>query len=170
MPAGPGGQRSDGPATHLDKSPWGAVLRSPPMSPAQGCTSASRVRVCAGSPRSLRTRNGRGWRGRTLPRLTFGVALEPVVRDRLPLAGIVDVRVPLRPNAVARIEEPQADAPHVAGVRILAPERTAADGAEALRPTIARRVLAHELLAGEQAERAGRYPQTSKRTPPHMQC
>src|SRR5438105_8366721 len=96
--------------------------------------------------------------GRTLPRLTFGVALEPVVRDRLPLAGIVDVRAPLRPNAVARIEEPQADAPYVAGVRILAPERTAADGAEALRPTVARRVLAHELLAGEKAERAGRYP------------
>src|SRR5205823_11773700 len=43
-------------------------------------------------------------------------------------------------------------------VRVLAPERAAARRAEAFRPAILGGVLAHELLAGEQTERAGRKP------------
>src|SRR5262249_34017744 len=56
------------------------------------------------------------------------------------------------------VEEAEADAPDLSGVGVLAPECAAAGRAEALRPAVARRVLAHELLAGEQPERAGRKP------------
>src|SRR5581483_8742561 len=77
---------------------------------------------------------------------------------RLPLTRVVDVGVPLRADPVARIEEPEADAADLSRVGVLAPERTATDRAEALRPAVAGRVLAHELLAGEKADRAGRDP------------
>src|SRR4029079_14611004 len=85
----------------------------------------------------------------------FRVALEAVVGDRLPLAGVVDEGVPLRPEPVARVEEPEPDASDLPGVGVLAPERAAAGRAEALRPAVLRRVLPHELLTGEQAEGAG---------------
>src|SRR5262249_47411473 len=92
-------------------------------------------------------------RGRTrLARLTFGVALEPVGGQGLPLAGVVDERVPLRPDVVAGVEETEAHASDLAGVRVQAPERAATARAEALRPPVLGRVLAHELLAGQQAE------------------
>src|SRR5262249_54982898 len=95
---------------------------------------------------------------RPLARLSLGVALEPVVGDRLPVAGVVDERVPLRPDPVTRIEEPEPDAPHFSRVGVLAPERASALRAEALRPAVTGRVLAHQLLTHEHSERAGSKP------------
>src|SRR5207249_742119 len=89
---------------------------------------------------------------------TGGVALEPVLGDRLPFARVVDEGAPLRPDVVARVEEAEAHAPYLPGIGILAPEGAAADGAEALRPAVSGRVLPHELLAGEKAEGAGTEP------------
>ena len=93
-----------------------------------------------------------------LTRLAFGVAVEPVVGDRLPLARVVDEGAPLRPDAVSGIEEAEAHAPDLTGLGIRAPERAAADGAEALRPAVLWRVGPHELLAGEEVEGAGSEP------------
>src|SRR5436305_1327171 len=93
-----------------------------------------------------------------LARLRFGVALEPVVAQRLPRARVVHVRVPLRTNVVRLVEQAEADAADLARLRVLAPERAAAGRAEALRPAVLGRELADELLAGEKPERAGREP------------
>ena len=96
--------------------------------------------------------------GEHLARLAFGEPLEPVVRDRLPLGRIRDERAELRLDPVARVEGAEADAHHLAALRVLAPERAAAVRAEALGEPVRRPVLADELRAGEQAERPGREP------------
>ena len=50
---------------------------------------------------------------------------QAVVGNRLPLARVVDERVPLWTDRVARVEEPQANAPDLSRVGVLAPERAA---------------------------------------------
>src|SRR5262249_14508330 len=95
---------------------------------------------------------------RGLARLAFGVPLEGVLGNRLPLARVVHERVPLRPDPVTRIEEPEPDASDLSRVGVLAPERAAALRAEALCPAVARRILVDQLLAGEQPERIRREP------------
>src|SRR5262249_56894152 len=60
---------------------------------------------------------------RGLAGLALGVALQAVVWDRLPLARVIDERVPLRTDPVARVEEAPADAPDLSPIAVLAPER-----------------------------------------------
>src|SRR5262249_39124365 len=86
----------------------------------------------------------------------FAVALEPVVGDRLPFAGVVDERVPLGPDPMPRVEESESHASDLSRLGVLAPERAAAHRAEALGPAVAGGVLRHELIARQQAERSGR--------------
>src|SRR5207253_4070635 len=100
----------------------------------------------------------RAARAQQLAGLAFRISLAPVSRDRLPLARKVDERVPLRPDSVARVEEPEAHAPGFPGVRILAPERAAADRAETFGPAVFRRVLPYEVLTRKQTERPRREP------------
>src|ERR1700758_1694384 len=88
-----------------------------------------------------------------LARLRFRIPLEPVVGERLPVARVVHERAPLRTDVVTVVEETEPDAPHLPGLRVLAPERTAAVRAEALRPAVLRLELLHELLPRKQPER-----------------
>src|SRR5213083_1360460 len=90
-----------------------------------------------------------GLRGRSLR-----VARETVVGDRLPLGG-VGGELPVR-GADARVvvEEAHADGRDLPRVRVAAPERRAAPGAEGLREPVGRLIRADELVAGD-ADRAG---------------
>src|ERR1700751_4317751 len=73
-----------------------------------------------------------------LARLSLGVPLEPVVRQRLPLARVLHERVPLRTDVVAGIEEAEPHTPDLARLGRETPERAAALRAEALRPAVLR--------------------------------
>src|SRR5437763_3616306 len=103
----------------------------------------------------------------TLTGLPFLVALQPVVRDRLPGRRVGHERAPARSHAGIAVEGAHADA-HLRGVvRIAAEEVGAALAAEALLEAAVRMSPGlDQLLAPYEPERAPVYPRLSRRGPP----
>jgi hypothetical protein len=123
---------------------------------ARSSRSSSTARAHARALRSVPS----GWRPTSWPAalgdLRGAPLREPrqsVVRDRLPRCRVRDELAVLGPHAGIGVEQAEADS-HRRRRGIAAPERASARAAEALRPPVCRRPLAHELLARDEMEGA----------------
>src|SRR2546421_348308 len=94
------------------------------------------------------------------------VARQAVLRDGIPGRGVRRVLPVARPDSGVAVEGAEPHAPHLSVVRMPAPEVRAAGGAEDLREAVVRLVGAQQLLAGEEAQRAGRDPRLRRRRAP----
>jgi hypothetical protein len=88
----------------------------------------------------------------------LGEAWQPVVGDRLPRHGVGDELPPRGPDAGVAVEGAEPDRGHVRVLRVPAPERAAAGAAEDLHEAVRRPVVGDQLLAGDDAQRAGTMP------------